>query len=327
MSLIDRIFLHPVLQDAPPVLVDVGASGGVHPEWRSFARYSIGVGFEPDSREIGALASAKRQFRKWIYCNKLAVADPSPDGQSEFYLTESPFCSSTLKPDTEALQDWAFSSLFNIREMKRVGATTLPGLLEENGLSRVDWLKCDTQGTDLRLFLSLRKEMRQHVLAVEFEPGLIDAYCGEDKFHQVLAAMDDEPFWLARLEVHGTPRGRLGEVTLSVGKRAARIFGKYGPIAPGWVNALYLNKGVEVESLTMRDFLLLWVFVTAQGHPAAALALAVEGTRRFGGDLFDEMARRSAGDLRTAAWETWPRWPGLLWKKLERGFNNCRNSS
>ena len=58
MSLLDRIFAEPELREFPPVLVDVGAAGGVHPAWRRIARYAVGVGFEPDAREAAPLGAA-----------------------------------------------------------------------------------------------------------------------------------------------------------------------------------------------------------------------------------------------------------------------------
>lgn len=68
MKLLDRIFQAPELKDAPPVLVDVGAAGGAAPIWRSIARYSIGIGFEPDRRDTGKLSVPNTAFKRWIYC-------------------------------------------------------------------------------------------------------------------------------------------------------------------------------------------------------------------------------------------------------------------
>ena len=33
-----------------------------------------------------------------------------------FYLTSSPYCSSSLKPDLANLKEWSFSELFNIEK-------------------------------------------------------------------------------------------------------------------------------------------------------------------------------------------------------------------
>jgi len=316
MSLLGRIFAHPSLADAPPVLVDIGASGGVHARWRKFARYSIGVGFEPDSREAGALAPASRQFRQWISCSKLVVGDAAAR-EAELRLTKFPFCSSTLQPDHAALGDWAFAGLFAEERVQCLPATTVAALLQESGLDRVDWLKCDTQGTDLRIWQSLPVALRQQSLAVEFEPGLIDAYVGEDKFHQVLAAMEAEPMWLAELGVAGTPRGRPELLARRLGSKLADYYRKYGPAAAGWVNALYLRRRPEPTAL--RANLLLWVFATELNQHAFACEVAEAAAAATGDALAEELAERSVRNMRHALWATWPRWPGLLWGKVFGG--------
>ena len=301
MNLIDRIFAQPELQAAPPVLVDVGAAGGAHPAWRRIARHAIGVGFEPDVREAAPLDAAQRQFKRWIFCPGLAVPEAAPDGQARLHLTRSPQCSSTLRPRAAAVGEWAFADLFDVMETRAFPATTLQAALAAQGLDRVDWLKCDTQGLDLRLYLSLPQPWRSRMLAVEFEPGLTDVYEGEDQLVDVLAAMKLEPFWLAELVVNRTPRGRPSLFAAYLSARTARWVRRLAPDAPAWVNAQFLrDPAVDGEVLDRRALLLGWVFATMAGQPAHALAIADEGTRRFGGDLFAAMTAASARALRRA---------------------------
>src|SRR3954469_16843617 len=98
MNLLDRVFQEPELKAAPPVLVDVGAAGGVTPVWREIARYSIGLGFEPDARDAGKISEASRAFGRWIYCEGLVAPSIEADGRKPFQLTQSPHCSSLLSP-------------------------------------------------------------------------------------------------------------------------------------------------------------------------------------------------------------------------------------
>ena len=137
--------------------------------------------------------------------------------EAEFHLTRSPYCSSRLRPDAAALGDWSFARLFDVERTVRVPCIGLQKALQEANVSRVDWFKTDSQGTDLRLFQSLGEALCRRVLAVEFEPGIINAYEGEDKLSAVLAAMDRPEFWLCDLDIRGTLRmspdeaGRLEE--------------------------------------------------------------------------------------------------------------------
>ncbi len=317
MSLIDRIFSEPELQAAPPVLVDVGAAGGVTPIWRNIARYAIGLGFEPDARDAGKLGAAASAFGRWVYCEGLVAPAVAGDGHKPFHLTQSPHCSSLLPPRSEPLQDWLFAGMFAVQKTVHVPAVTLPAALAAHGLDRIDWLKCDTQGQDLSIYLSLPEAWRHRMLAVEFEPGLIDAYEGEDKFWHTLRAMDTEPFWICDLKVCGTQRGNTELFRRVLGPRTTKWVGRLAPTAPGWVNVRYLRSVTrEAGQLDRRGLLLAWIFADLLGQHAHGLMVAQAGTDRFGGDLFRTMAARSSRRLR---WSMIPKLPGMIWRRLGLG--------
>ncbi len=314
MSLLDRIFQEPELRAAPPVLVDIGAAGGVAPVWRTIARHSIGVGFEPDARDAARLGRANGAFGRWIYCEGLVAPTVEEGGRKNFNLTHSPHCSSLLKPRADRLHDWVFADFFKVEKVVAVSAVTLPAALAANGLDRVDWLKCDTQGLDLGIFLSLPPAWRQRLLAVDFEPGLIDAYEGEDKLADVLAAMEREPFWLAQLDVVGAVRGRRDLLARHLGPRWLPWVRRLAPTASAWGNLRYLRDFTRLpDALDRRAWLLGWVFATLLGQHGSALDLAEQGGARFGGDLFPEMARASVRHLRRSMLLGMPGW---LWRRL-----------
>ena len=316
MNLFDRIFAEPELRAAPPVLVDVGAAGGLPPAWRRIARYSIGVGFEPDARETAPLEGAQRRFRRWVFCPALAVPVAAPDGQQALHLTAAPQCSSTLPPRMGPLGEWAFADFFRVKETRLLPATTLTEALVAKGLGGIDWLKCDTQGLDLKLYLSLSAEWRAGLSAVEFEPGLIDAYEGEDKLPDLLSLMANEPFWLAELEVGRTLRARPDLLAARFGAGGVRWARRLGPSAPAWANARFLRDvALSAEAVGRRAWLLTWVFSTELGQHGYALTVAAEGGRRFGGDLFEAMASASARSLR---WAMIRGVPAMLWRRLRR---------
>jgi hypothetical protein len=319
VSLLARVFAEPELCDSPPVLVDVGAAGGVHPAWRCIARHSIGVGFEPDPREAAPLGAAQRMFKRWIFCPGLAVPTTPPGGRTTLYLTRSPFCSSTLRPQPDKVGEWAFAEFFDVVETREFQSVSIKEALAVQGVSRIDWLKCDTQGTDLRLFLSLPDEWREQLLAVEFEPGIIDVYEDEDKLADVLAAMAREPFWLSGLQVGQTPRGRPDLLGAQLGAGMIRWCRRLGPGAPAWANVRYLREvTMRTEALDRRAHLLSWVFATITGQHTYALTWAAAGMHRYGGPLFSAMVASSRRRLRWTMWRSWPR---FLWQRLTRNLS------
>jgi hypothetical protein len=206
---------------------------------------------------------------------------------AHFYLTHSPYCSSTLAPDAVALADYAFASLFAVEGEASVPATTLEAVLAQYNLPGIDWLKVDTQGTDLRLFQSLSPGTRARVLAVDIEPGLMPAYRGEDDFAAAHTALLAAGFWLSNLRADGAVRMR--PATLSHASAAGQRL-ELADIehavrrSPYYVEARYLRTlaALAAVSLSQREYVLLWAFALLDDQPAFALDVAAAFEAAFG---------------------------------------------
>lgn len=282
-----------------PVLIDVGASGPTPPVWDPIAPLSCYIGFDPDSREMAEINDG--QFHRTTIVNE-AVTCEADASTAIFYLTRSPFCSSTLPPDATGLSNYIFSDLFEIEREVEVRATTLNAVIERLRLTCVDWLKLDTQGTDLRLYKSLSDETRSHVLAVDAEPGLIDAYQGEDLFVETHATFVREGFWLSDILVKGAIR--MGRTTLGEALKRQPMLDENTLTntlkpAPGWCEARYLR---SLESLARnnageRDYLLLWAFALIDGQTGFAYEVGLEFERRFPRDCHAQRLAAEAGHL------------------------------
>jgi hypothetical protein len=150
-------------------------------------------------------------------------------------------------------------------------ATTLDQALKDNDYDYIDWLKFDTQGTDLRIFNSLSRELQDQILAVDFEPGIIDTYKEEDKLFHILSTMDLKPFWLASMVLRGSHRIQ-SAVRNSFD---SQLIFKNLPASPGWAEATYLNNFLSIKSV--RDILLGWVFASILKQHGFAIELASKG--------------------------------------------------
>jgi len=276
-----------------PVLVDIGSSGGPPDVWHKIAPHSIYVGFDPGQEQTRELVQGR--FYKTIIINEAVTSGQGTD-QALFYFTRSPSCSSTLRPDAESLSHYLFSDLFVVEREGAVPSTSLDSVLNRFSLSRVDWFKTDSQGTDLRLFNSLRDAVRQRVLAIDVEPGLIDAYVGEDLFVDAHREITRNGFWLSNLEVHGAVRLRratcdgLGGCT---SEDSYELLQKTLKKSPAWCEARYLR---TIESLARGDFgksdyVLLWIFALLDNQVGFAADLVIECERRFGKDIVSETMR------------------------------------
>jgi FkbM family methyltransferase len=284
---LDELNLH-------PVLVDVGASGGPPSIWDPLAPTATYVGFDPDSRDRPTDTGGR--YRE---THILGYAVTSNDSERvRVFLTRSPHCSSTLPPDAASLSDYAFAPLFDVVSEAEVPARSLVKALAEVGLAGCDWIKLDTQGTDLRIFQALPAEMKARTLAVDVEPGLIDAYKGEDLFVDVHREMCAEGFWLSRLDIDGTLRCRRDTVVemMRVQPNVTEwsLASRTRP-SPGWCQARYLRTPASLP--TQRDRLLLAVFALLDEQPAFAFETVLDSERLFGSSaasqsLKDECLRR-----------------------------------
>ena len=291
-NLIDKILCQKIFQEKPPVLIDIGASGEVHVAWKAIAKYSICIAFDADTRDFEVSEQNDRGYKKLFMINRVVTAEAQND--ADFYLTHSPHCSSSLEPDIESLKPWAFRDLFAIDKKIKLPSITLNEALSSCGVDYVDWYKTDSQGTDLRLFDSLSLEVRNKIIAAEFEPGILDAYKHEDKLCSLMLYMDELPFWVADMYLKGSQR--IDESNLErLSKFKKRFLKFFLRTPPGWCEIAYLNK-LQIEP-SERDLLLGWVISTIKQEHGFAMNLASHGIRTTSNGLFETMYKSSSSAL------------------------------
>jgi hypothetical protein len=203
----NKDFLNDVLDKAEitPVLVDIGSACAQQKMFAPIAESSTIVGFDADSR--GQDQKFSQGFKSGHLVPKAVTADAGKESV-EFVLTEYPECSSTLEPDLPALEELIFHDYF--RPIKKVSAPaiTLNEALRSLNLDQCDWLKLDSQGTDLSILKSLDEDSFDQLVAVDIEPGLVSAYIGEDLFDVTHKFLFESGFWLSDLNVQEFSRIR-----------------------------------------------------------------------------------------------------------------------
>jgi len=279
--MIDKILRRQEFLSKPPVLLDIGASGGINKKWSPIAKYSVCIACDADSREFGFVSNCK-DYKKLFIINKICKANDKD--RNDFYLTRSPYCSSTLMPDTEKLANWEFSSLFDVVSCSQLPSMQMADLQSETGITYVDYFKTDSQGTDLRLFTSLCEDVRRHVLAAEFEPGIMDAYKGEDKLAAVLSYMEDSGFWVSGLTICGVKRIRPELFTAKEKKLLYYII----PKSPGWGEFTFLTN-LEDSIFTIREYLLAWIFAFINKQYGFSMEIISKGKEKFSDEIWDEL--------------------------------------
>jgi hypothetical protein len=304
MRLSDRILSSEHFADQPPVIIDIGGAGGMQPLWRPIARYAHCIAFDADQRDFGESDSRNSGWKNLTIFQR--VVTESPRRSITFHLTESAHCSSSLRPNVKGLEPWDFRGLFDVTGSAELPAINLSTALDELNLHYVDWFKTDSQGTDLRLWNSLSQELRRTVAVASFEPGILDAYVGEDKWHAVMAQMDTRDWYLARLDVRGARR--VDNRALPLGPRMLRRLAMAGLApSPGWVEAWYVRNYSRDEDPGVRSLLMAWIGATRLRQHGHAWNMARLGTELHGLKIFEECERASERSLLVPNLETFKR--------------------
>ncbi len=297
-SIIKKIASSEVIRSNPPVLIDIGASGKLNSIWATIAPFSICIAFDADKREFDYIEKSDSVFKKQYVFNKIVVAS-SDKPKQPFYLTQNPYCSSLLKPDAVSLKNFHFANLFEIKETVEIDVIELKDVLAKLNIASIDWFKTDTQGTDLRLYRSLSDSIQNKMLVLEFEPGFMDAYVGEDKIVDVMNYMEKKPFFLTNFTIKGAlrmPKDAFEKIYSSNLER--KIASHTLKKAPGWSEMIYMNS-LQSDQFSPREFMLAWLFATLQDHHDIAFAYAKNATERFSDGMFKELQTFSEKKLKS----------------------------
>lgn len=279
----------------PPVLIDIGASEKIHPIWKEIAPFSVCIAFDADTRDFNISSEEDKGYKK-LYKFNTIVTDQDKN-KIDFYLTESPYCSSTLPPLEKELQKWSFADKFRITGKTELNSITLSKALSELNLNKIDWYKSDSQGTDLRLFKSLPAETQQKVIVAELEPGIIDSYKGEDKLYEILKYMETLNFWLSDMKVKGSKRITPGQLDyISSGGIMRKLTEFSLKTSPGWAELCFINNLEHTPS--RRDLLLGWLFSTILNQYGFALGLAEKGEKLFSEKIFTDLKQLSIKQIK-----------------------------
>lgn len=269
--------LDPVLWDvldkgnAQPTLVDIGASGGCPEPWRLLAPRSTYVAFDPDRREFG---EGTGDGFKRSFVIPYAVVGAEGRDRVTLNLTHNPFCSSTLEPDMAVLSDYSFWPFFRVERTVECSAITLDAVWAKYGLDAMDWLKVDSQGTDLAILQGLGTRI-DDVIACELEPGFLPFYKGESVFRDIDAFMAEQGFWLAHLDIQTAVRFRPETQKRVFGDSHCLndpVFGS-SPVAP---EALYFRplRYFRERGDKTRRYVKAWSFAVVRGKLGFAMDLA-----------------------------------------------------
>jgi len=146
-----------VLRDQPFSLVDVGCSCGIAPRWRQFGDSLQAVGFDPLIKEVERLNAVEQNERVRYIASLVGYKEMARLMPDAIFSTDPHFRTSTVRA-WELLKCNYTTTYFDQTHDGAV-ATELIELDEffNQNHSDVDFIKVDTDGSDLAVLLGARK--------------------------------------------------------------------------------------------------------------------------------------------------------------------------
>ena len=199
----------------PLVLIDVGSRGGLAEHWKHAEEYLLVIGFEPDVRSYEELSKTERSYRT----SQLNLGLYNEKTCLNLYLTRRPGDSSILKPDRRFLDRFPESRRFDIVETTKISVDTLDNQLRQQGIADVDFIKVDTQGTELHILQGAANTLSQVTLGLEIEVEFSQMYEDQPLFADIdsfvrglgFQLFDLKPYYWKREagQNYGGPKGQI----------------------------------------------------------------------------------------------------------------------
>jgi FkbM family methyltransferase len=204
-------------QRHPLVLVDVGARGGLKHNWAGARRHLRLIGFEPDSPEFGRLAkTAGTGPQSDVFFD---VALHNRRGAIKLNIARDRGLTSIFEPDRSFIDAFPQADRFDTIDVQEIQADTLDNLLDAHKIANVDFIKADTQGSELYVLQGAARALAATVVGVEVEVEFTPVYREQPLFADVDAFMrglgyqlfDLRPIYWKRAagRTLGGPRGQV----------------------------------------------------------------------------------------------------------------------
>jgi FkbM family methyltransferase len=186
-------------------ICDVGAAGGISKRWLGINNLFV-IGFEPDSREFEQLIDSSRQ--KWFN-----IGLNHSTGIFPIYITKYQTNTSLYKPNFKFINRMCYrQDDFKIERELNVECDTLDNIIIDKNFN-LDFIKLDTQGSELDILKGCESVLNRDIFAVEVEVEFAELYENQPLFADVDIFMRSKNFILMDLGnmVHLKGRNTVGK--------------------------------------------------------------------------------------------------------------------
>jgi FkbM family methyltransferase len=173
------------LKDNLITVVDVGARDGFLGEIEDLRSFTNYIGFDSDQNEVDRLTT--NEDRGYASFKVLPYFIGKNEGPVYFNIFNSPGHSSIFRPSKAYIEK--FDPSFGIRSTVQVNSMPLDKALENEKVNEVNFLKLDTQGSELAILKS-SEDFVKNILLIEAEVEIFEIYEGQPLIGEFLAYMN-----------------------------------------------------------------------------------------------------------------------------------------
>lgn len=178
------------------VLCDIGAMGGIPKIWKTYEKFLKIIAFEPDDREFTKLVS-KENLLNLNY----VLAESSKD--IDYYITTAHGKSSNIQPNLDLLAKYPCFLDYEVQRKIKLNSSKVTSLdiLRQNALiPEIDFIKVDTQGSELSILKGGSNNILKNLLGIQIEVEFIPLYKNQPLFRNVDEFLDSNNFQLIDLK-------------------------------------------------------------------------------------------------------------------------------
>lgn len=218
--------IHDFLNVNPIIVADVGARGGHLGEINNLKPYLTYYAFDADKEECKRIESLPHEdFHSYKI---LPYYVGKNEGLIDFHLFRDLGSSSKLKPNNYFKNN--YSASHEITNTVSVESRTMDSILTGNSLALPDFIKLDTQGTELEILKNSPKSL-SNCLLIESEIEIIEMYDGQPLIGEFLTFMDNNGFEVLYMNrvfqnhssYPGIARGRITFTDILFGKKESHL--------------------------------------------------------------------------------------------------------
>jgi FkbM family methyltransferase len=234
-------------------IIDLGARGGLNFDIRKFNSEVQVFAIELDLNECARLNELEK-INPDSRTRYFPIALSSTNETRNFHLTRDPACSSIYPPIEHLADRFKELDCIKLTSVESLDFITLDNWADTNGIGHVDFLKLDTQGSELDILLGSPKTLSKTSL-VEIEVEFSPIYEGQPLFADVDTFMRAHGFVLWNL-------GNLVHYSVNEGSEILSNLvtfhnsKKFDLPSPGgqlyWGHALYISKMLLIDPSNLK---------------------------------------------------------------------------